>query len=127
MKYVLLLRFPPGSGPQEGAPEFDAEMGAWGAVNDELNAAGAWIAAAGLELDDATTTLRATQGERVLTDGPFAETKELLFSYYVIDVADLDAAATSSTTRATPPPPATTWCATSSATMRCAWPGCWPS
>ncbi|HKX71651.1 MAG TPA: YciI family protein [Acidimicrobiales bacterium] len=77
-------------------------------MNDELKAAGAWTVAAGLELDDAATTLRATQGERVLTDGPFAETKELLFSYYVIDVADLDAAATSSTTRATPPPPATT-------------------
>ena len=29
MKYMLLLRFPPGSGPQEGMPEFDAEMGAW--------------------------------------------------------------------------------------------------
>lgn len=92
MKYMLLLRFPPGSGPQEGTPEFDAEMDAWGAVNDALKAAGAWIAAAGLELDAAATTLRAPQGERVLTDGPFAETKELLFSYYVIDVADLDAA-----------------------------------
>ena len=31
MKYMLLLRFPPGTGPQEGAPGFDAEMQAWGA------------------------------------------------------------------------------------------------
>jgi predicted RNA polymerase sigma factor len=46
MKYMLLLRFPPGSGPQEGTPEFDAEMDAWGAVNDELKAAGAWARAA---------------------------------------------------------------------------------
>ena len=46
MKYMLLLRCPPGSGPQEGTPEFDAEMDAWGAVNDELKAAGAWARAA---------------------------------------------------------------------------------
>jgi hypothetical protein len=92
MKYMLLLRFPPGQGPQEGTPEFDAEMAAWGALNDELEAGGAMLYVAGLELDDAATTLRAPKGERVLTDGPFAETKELLFSFYVIDVADLDAA-----------------------------------
>ena len=92
MKYMLLLRFPPGSGPHEGTPGFDTEMEAWGKLNEELEAAGAMVYAAGLESDDAATTLRAPRGERVLTDGPFAETKELLFSFYVIDVADLDAA-----------------------------------
>ena len=92
MKYMLLLRFPRGSGPQEGTPEFDREMEDWGKLNEEPRAANALVYAAGLELDDAATTLRAPKGERVLTDGPFAETKELLFSFYVIDVADLDAA-----------------------------------
>ena len=76
MKYMLLLRYPPGSGPKEDTPEFDAEMDAWGAVNDELKAAGAWISAAVLQLDAAATTLRAPQSERVLTDGPFYATLE---------------------------------------------------
>jgi hypothetical protein len=92
MKYMLLLRFPPDAGPEPGTPDFDREMKGWGTLNEELQSAGALVAAAGLELDDAATTLRAPKGERVLTDGPFAETKEVLFSYYVIDVADLDAA-----------------------------------
>ena len=92
MKYMLLLRFPPGGGPQEATPELDAEMQAWGKLNEDMTAAGVVLAMAGLEPDDAATTVRAPGGERVLTDGPYAETKEILFSYYVIDVADLDAA-----------------------------------
>jgi hypothetical protein len=92
MKYMLLLRFRRGEGPQEGTPELDEEMKTWGTLNQELQDAGVLITAAGLEADDAATTLRAPEGERVLTDGPFAETKELLFSFYVIDVPDLDAA-----------------------------------
>jgi hypothetical protein len=92
MKYMLLLRFPEGSGPQEGTPELDAEMRTWGAVMEEMKANGALVYAAGLELDDAATTLRAPGGERTLTDGPYAESKELLFSFIVVDVPDLDAA-----------------------------------
>jgi hypothetical protein len=92
MKYMLMLRFPEGAGPQPGTAELDAEMTTWAAVNEELRASGAWITAGGLELDDAATTLRVRDGERVLTDGPYAEAKELLFSYYIIEVPDLDAA-----------------------------------
>ena len=92
MKYMLLLRYAEGAGPQEGTPELDAEMAAWGALNEELQASGAVITAAGLEPETAATTVRTKAGEPVLTDGPFAETKELLFSFYVVDVPDLDAA-----------------------------------
>jgi len=92
MKYMLLLRYPPGAGAQEGTPEFADEMKGWGAVTEELQASGAFVTAVGLESDDAATTLRVRDGERALTDGPFAETKEILFSFYIIDVADLDAA-----------------------------------
>ena len=93
MKYMLLLRTTPGGGPQEGTPELDAEMAQWGAVY--RRDAGRRRAPA----RDGPRRARApprrcalTDGERVLTDGPFAETKELLFSFFVIDVADLDAA-----------------------------------
>ena len=92
MKYMLLLRTRVGEGPEEGSPGYDAEMQAWGKLNEDLQAAGAWIHAAGLEMDDAATTVRTSGGDQVLSDGPFAETKELLFSFYIIDVADLDAA-----------------------------------
>jgi hypothetical protein len=91
MKYLLMLRTTPEAEAMEGA-ELDAEMARWGAVHQELEASGALITGMGLEQDDAATTLRAPGGERVLTDGPYAETKELLFSFYVIDVEDLDAA-----------------------------------
>jgi hypothetical protein len=91
MQYLLLLTFPPGEGPQEGTPEFDAEMARWGELNAELREAGVVLGASGLHLDNATT-VRAPGGETTVTDGPFAETKETLFSFYMLDVEDLDAA-----------------------------------
>jgi hypothetical protein len=92
MKYMLLLRYPDGSGPHEGTPEFDAEMATWGALNQELKESGTVMTAAGLQPETAATTVRTRDGETVLTDGPFAETKELLFSFYIVDVPDLDSA-----------------------------------
>jgi hypothetical protein len=91
MQYLLMLHFRHGEGPQEGTPEFDAEMVRWGELNAEMRAAGVIVAASGLHVD-ATTTVRAPAGELTVTDGPYAETKEVLFSFYVIDVGDLDAA-----------------------------------
>jgi hypothetical protein len=91
MQYLLTLTFRQGEGPQEGTPQFDAEMVRWGEVNAELRAAGAMLAASGLHVD-ATTTVRAPGGELTVTDGPYAETKEVLFSFYVVEAPDLDAA-----------------------------------
>jgi hypothetical protein len=92
MQYLLMLTFAQGEGPQEGTPEFDREMEAWGKLNEELRAAGVVIGASGLEVD-AATTVRAPGGDVTITDGPYAETKEVLFSFYMLDVEDLDAAA----------------------------------
>jgi len=91
MQYLLLLTFRPEDNTQEGTPEFDAEMKRWGELNAEMRQAGIWVGAAGLK-PEAATTVRAPSGETVVTDGPYAETKEVLFSFYVIDVEDLDAA-----------------------------------
>jgi hypothetical protein len=90
MQYLLLLTYRPEDNTQEGTPEFDAEMKRWGELNEEMRQAGIWVGAAGLKPD--ATTVRAPSGETVVTDGPYAETKEVLFSFYVIDVEDLDAA-----------------------------------
>jgi hypothetical protein len=87
MQYLLTLTYREGEGPQEGTPEFDAEMQAWGALNEELRASGSVIAASGLRPETATTV----RGD-VVTDGPYAETKEILFSFYIVELPDLDAA-----------------------------------
>jgi hypothetical protein len=90
MQYLLLLTYRPEDNTQPG-PELDAEMKRWGELNQEMREAGIWVAAAGVS-SDAATTVRAPSGDTVITDGPYAETKEVMFSFYVIDVEDLDAA-----------------------------------
>ena len=92
MQYLLMLTYRDGEGPQEGTPEFDAEMQTWQALNEELRAAGSVAVASGLKPGTATTVRSSDGGELTVTDGPYAETKEILFSFYVIDVEDLDAA-----------------------------------
>ena len=62
------------------------------AFNAELQASGAWVFAGGLHPADTATVVRATNGDVVTTDGPFAETKEQLGGFWVVKAADLDAA-----------------------------------
>ena len=62
------------------------------AFNAELQASGCWVFAGGLHPISSATTVRAQDGEVLLTDGPFAETKEHLGGFWIIDVPDLDAA-----------------------------------
>lgn len=64
----------------------------WMAYTEELRASGAWLAGDALERIDTATTLRVRDGETLVSDGPFAETKEVLGGYYLIDVPDLDEA-----------------------------------
>ena len=58
----------------------------------ELNAKGQYLAAAPLHPTATATSVRLRDGKRLVTDGPFAETREQLGGYFVIDVADLDSA-----------------------------------
>jgi len=62
------------------------------AVNAELEKAGAWVFGAGLRPVSAATVVRVTGADVVMTDGPYAETKEHIGGFVVIDVPDLDAA-----------------------------------
>jgi hypothetical protein len=91
MKYLMTFTYRDGEGPDEGTPEFQEEMKVWGALNEELIGAGAMVLGTGLQ-PEAATTLRIKDGEETVTDGPYAETKEILFSLYIVDVEDLDAA-----------------------------------
>jgi hypothetical protein len=69
-----------------------AVMARLGAVQDRLAKAGKLGPALRLLPTTAATTLRKTQDPPLVIDGPFAETKEQLLGFYVIDVADLDEA-----------------------------------
>ena len=62
------------------------------ALNEEIKAAGAWVFAGGLHPPSLTTVVRAQSGQVITTDGPFAETKEQLGGFWVIQAPDLDAA-----------------------------------
>jgi hypothetical protein len=67
-------------------------MEAWNEFNREAMAAGVLVANEALELPKTAKTLRITDAEPVITDGPFAETKEQLGGFALIDCADLDEA-----------------------------------
>jgi hypothetical protein len=62
------------------------------AFNAELQKAGAWVFAGGLQPPSTATVVSAADGTVLTTDGPFAETKEQLGGFWVITVAELDAA-----------------------------------
>ena len=74
--------------PEEG----QAIMNAYWAFQSEVETAGAFIAGEGLQSTGTATTVRVRDGERMLTDGPFAETKEQLGGFYMVDAKDLDEA-----------------------------------
>ena len=92
MRYLLLLYSAPDAGPEPHSSEAMAEMKEWYALTQELVDAGAMLGGEALHGVDSATTVRVRDGKTVSTDGPFAETKELLGGYYAIDVENLDAA-----------------------------------
>src|SRR6201987_2939387 len=62
------------------------------AYGEALQAAGVFVGGAGLESPQAATTVSVRDGKRQVHDGPYAETKEFLGGFVIIDVPDLDAA-----------------------------------
>jgi len=87
-QYLMLIYVPAEGGP---TPEEMAEMSPrWDAFTENLQASGLYLAGDALERTDTATTLRERNGELQITDGPFAETKEALGGYYLVDAPDLD-------------------------------------
>jgi hypothetical protein len=60
--------------------------------SDELHAAGAWISSHRLRLSGEAATVRRAGGKTVVVDGPFAESKELLGGFYLIEAASMEEA-----------------------------------
>jgi hypothetical protein len=92
MPQYLLNVYQPTGAPQP-SPEFLAKvMQDVDAFNAELKAAGAWVFAGGLHAPSTATVLRLQSGDVVMTDGPFAESKEYVAGFSIIQAPDLDAA-----------------------------------
>jgi hypothetical protein len=92
-KYMLLLYVPPEfRGEDARTSGRAASMDDWMAYTDSLQRAGVLVGGDALQGTDTATTVRVRDDETLVTDGPFAETKEMLGGYYLVDVPDLDAA-----------------------------------
>jgi hypothetical protein len=96
MKYLLLIYADEATAEaaQASTPpdEQAAQMKLWYDYGDWLTEKGWFIAGDALQATSTATSVRAPDGKTVVTDGPFAETKEQLGGYYLLDVANLDEA-----------------------------------
>jgi hypothetical protein len=75
--------------PDLATPE---EMAAIDLFNERLRSEGHWVLAGGLQAPGAATVVDGRSGKAMFTDGPFAETKEFIAGFWVIDAPDLDTA-----------------------------------
>ena len=89
MKYALLVHVPKESFDGPKYPELAA---AGRAYAEALQAAGVFVAGAGLQSPQNATTVSVRDGKRQVQDGPYAETKEFLGGFVIIDVPNLDSA-----------------------------------
>ena len=92
MRYTFLLYSDPADFAHMGPEDFAKLKQAYGAYIGALQEAGVFVATDWLQPVDTATTLTLKGGERLVQDGPFAETKERLGGFFVIEVPDLDAA-----------------------------------
>jgi hypothetical protein len=92
MKYMLSLYGDEAAGASIPPEQMDQIMAAWFAYDAALKEAGVFLAGEALQPTATATSLRIRDGERMLTDGPFAETKEQLGGFYLLECRDLDEA-----------------------------------
>jgi hypothetical protein len=92
MKYMLTLYAAPGAEPAPGTPEFDAMMGEYMSLGQGIPGMASFLAGEGLQPVETATTLRKRGGKVETMDGPFAETREHLGGFYLIESPNLDAA-----------------------------------
>jgi hypothetical protein len=90
MKFMLLLWGDEGQWADMSEEETAADMARWDDYTNELIAAGALVSGEALQASATSKTLRIENGERIVTDGPFAETKEQVGGFYVIECDSFD-------------------------------------
>lgn len=92
MQYMLLIYDNEKLWPAMAEKERNALMGEYFAFTQEMQSSGKLVAGDALQPTAAATTVRVRDGKRLTTDGPFAETKEQLGGYYLVEAKDLDEA-----------------------------------
>jgi hypothetical protein len=93
VKYACLIYSDengPEAGHPPGSPEFEAVLEAYGKFTEDAIAAGVYVAGEPLAPTTAATAVQLRNGEVLTTDGPFAETKEQLGGFYIVDCETLD-------------------------------------
>jgi len=91
VRYMLLI-YGPEQSPTEPGEDAMADMAPWLAYTQWLRDEGIYVAADPLAPTTSATTVRVREGGRQTVDGPFAETKEVLGGYYIVEAPDLDSA-----------------------------------
>ena len=92
MKYILMDYVGESGWPQLTNDEQKHWLGAYRAYMEAMSSAGVLKDSKGLEPTSAATTVRVTNGKTQVLDGPYAESKEQLGGFHIIEVPDLDAA-----------------------------------
>ena len=92
MQYLLMIYSKEGAWEKMSAAEQERGMAAYNAFTEALKKSGVLIGSNRLRPASVATTVRVADGKSQVLDGPYADTKEQLGGYYLIDVADLDAA-----------------------------------
>jgi hypothetical protein len=91
MRYMLLIYGPEQAPPEPGADPMEG-MEPWFEYTRWLQDSGWYVGGEPLAPTSSATTVRVRDGSRQTVDGPFAETKEVLGGYYIVDCPDLDGA-----------------------------------
>jgi hypothetical protein len=92
MRYMLLIYADESGRSNISEEDQQAQMAKWFGYTEEMRAAGVSDQGDALQPTATATCVRDNDGEPLVTDGPFAETKEQLGGFYLLDVADLDEA-----------------------------------
>jgi hypothetical protein len=92
MQFMCLIYNAEDNGPQPGNDDFGPYMQAYFDFTEEVRAAGKLVGGEALESVSTATTVSLRGGKTEIVDGPFAETKEQLGGYYILDCKDLDEA-----------------------------------
>ena len=92
MKYLCLIYADEKIEPQPGTPEMERLMEAYGAFTHDIQEKGVMVGGEALQPVATATTVRLRGGKTEIVDGPFAETKEQLGGFYILDCKDLDEA-----------------------------------
>jgi hypothetical protein len=92
-QYMLLIYEDATTAPARGSEQAQQEFAEYGTFTEDINKNGMFVSGAPLQTTETATTVRVNgNGDALLSDGPFADTKEWLAGYYMLECPDLDTA-----------------------------------